>query len=133
MKKLLAKAAWLGAIVLLVVLAESFLDRYVVQATTTTSALYVASGTAAMGTGAITSGTCATVVTVSAIGALTTDTIIVTPNADPTALTGYGVSASGSLYIQAYPTADNVNLKVCNPTSGSVTPSALTVNFLVTR
>ena len=93
----------------------------------------VASGTATMGTGAITSGTCATVVTVAATGVATTDTIAATPNTDPTAVTGYAPSASGSLYIQAYPTANNVNFRVCNNTSGSITPSALTLNWRVSR
>lgn len=93
----------------------------------------IANGTAAMGTGAISSGTCATVVTVSATGVATTDVITATPNADPTAVTGYAPSASGSLYIQAYPTANNVNFKVCNNTSGSITPSALTLNWKVVR
>lgn len=93
----------------------------------------VASGTATMGTGAITSGTCATVVTVAATGVATTDVIQATPNTDPTAVTGYGPSASGSLYIQAYPTANNVNFKVCNNTSGAITPAALTLNWRVSR
>lgn len=93
----------------------------------------VASGTSAMGTGAISSGTCATVVTTSATGVATTDTIQYTPNTDPTAVTGYAPSASGSLYIWAYPTSGNVNFKVCNNTSGSITPSALTLNWKVTR
>ncbi len=93
----------------------------------------LASGTATMGTAAITSGTCAAAVTVSATNVVTTDVIIVTPNTDPTAVTGYGPSASGSLYIQAYPTANNVNFKVCNNTAGTITPSALTLNWRVPR
>lgn len=93
----------------------------------------IASGSTAMGTSAISSGACATAVTVSAAGVATTDRIAVTPNADPTTVTGYAVSASGSLYIQAYPTSGNVNFKVCNPTSGSLTPAALTLNWAVTR
>ena len=93
----------------------------------------VASGTSAMGTSAISSGACATAVTTTATGTLTTDTIIATPNADPTGVTGYAVSNSGSLYIQAYPTSGNVNFKVCNNTSGSITPSALTLNWKVIR
>lgn len=93
----------------------------------------IANGTAAMGTSAISSGSCATVVTVSATGVATTDVITATPNADPTSVTGYAVSASGSLYIQAYPTANNVNFKVCNNTSASITPSALTLNWKVVR
>jgi hypothetical protein len=94
---------------------------------------YIASGTAAMGTSAISSGACASVVSVSATGVATTDVIAATPNADPTGVTGYAVSASGSLYIQAYPTAGYVNFKVCNNTSASLTPGALTLNWKVTR
>jgi hypothetical protein len=93
----------------------------------------IASGTAALGTSLITTGACASVVTVSATGTLTTDVIVYTPNADPTGVTGYAVSATGSLYIWAYPTANNVNFKVCNNTAGSLTPSALTLNWRVAR
>jgi len=93
----------------------------------------IASGSTAMGTGAITTGVCATVITVAATGVTTTDRIVITPNADPTAVTGYAVSATGSLYIQSYPTSGNVNFKVCNNTSGSLTPAALTINWGVTR
>lgn len=93
----------------------------------------IASGTAAMGTSSITTATCATVVTVSATGVATTDVISYVPNADPTSTTGYAPSASGSLYIWAYPTANNVNFRVCNPNAGSITPAALTLNFKVVR
>jgi len=93
----------------------------------------VASGTAAMGTSAISSGTCSSVVSVSATGVATTDSIIATPNTDPTTVTGYGPSASGSLFIVAYPTANYVNFKVCNNTANSITPGALTLNWRVTR
>lgn len=94
----------------------------------------VASGTAALATDAIASGTCATAVTVAATGVLTTDTIVWTHNADPTAVTGYTAATTGRLFIVAYPTAGNVNFKVCNPTSGSITPgSALTLNWRVAR
>jgi hypothetical protein len=86
-----------------------------------------------MGTSAISSGTCATVVTTSATGTATTDSILYTPNVDPTGVTGYAPSASGSLYIWAYPTANNVNFKVCNNTSGSITPSSLVLNWRVIR
>ena len=90
-------------------------------------------GTAALGTSAIASGACSTVVTVAASGTLTTDAIVYTPNADPTGVTGYAPSATGSLYIWAYPTANNVNFKACNNTSASITPSALTLNWKVAR
>lgn len=88
-------------------------------------------GSSAMGTSAIASGACATAVTATATGLATTDVIIATPTADPTGVTGYAVSATGSLYIQAYPSANTVNFKVCNNTSGSLTPSPLTLNWRV--
>lgn len=94
----------------------------------------VASGTAAMNTSAVASGACETVVTVSATGTVTTDVISAGFNGDPTAVTGYGASATGALLtIYPYPTADNVNFKVCNSTPLSITPSALTLNWRVTR
>jgi len=93
----------------------------------------IASGTAALGTSAISSATCATVVTVSASGVATTDVIQFTPNADITGVTGYAASTSGGLEIYPYPTANNVNFKVCNSTSSSITPGAVTLNWRVTR
>ena len=93
----------------------------------------IASGTATMGTAAIASGVCAAAVTATATGTLTTDRIVATPNVDPTGVSGYGPSASGSLYIQVFPTANTVSFKVCNNTSGSITPAALTLNWAVLR
>lgn len=94
----------------------------------------IASGTAAMGTSAIASGACATVVTVTATNVATTDTVSFGYNGDPTAVTGYGASATGAvLSIYPYPTSGNVNVKVCNSTASSITPSALTLNWRVTR
>ena len=98
------------------------------------SSYTVASGATALGTSSIASGACASVVTVAATGVATTDIIDgVTPSADPTVVTGYAVSATGSLYIWAYPTSGNVNFKVCNNTSGALVPAALTVNWKVIR
>jgi hypothetical protein len=99
-----------------------------------TLAQAVASGSSTLGTSAISSGACATVVTTTATGAATSglgSRITATPSVDPTGVTGYGPSASGSLYVWVYPTANNVNFKVCNNTSGSITPSALTMNWIV--
>jgi hypothetical protein len=74
------------------------------------------------------------VVTVAATGVATTDVIGVGFNGDPTAVTGYGASATGAvLSIYAYPTTNNVNVKVCNSTASSITPSAMTLNWKVTR
>lgn len=94
----------------------------------------IASGTAVLGTSAIASGACATVVTVTATNVATTDVVHFGYNGDPTAVTGYGVSATGAvLSIYPYPSSGNVNVKVCNSTAGSITPSAMTLNWQVTR
>lgn len=93
----------------------------------------IALGTSALGTGAISSATCATVVTTAATGAATTDNLAADFNADPSATTGYAPSATGGLYIIKYITANNVNFKVCNSTGGSITPGAATLQWRVTR
>jgi hypothetical protein len=76
-------------------------------------------------TSAIAAHSCATTITTGFQGALNSSKIVATPNADP-AVAGYG-----KLIVIWYPTADNVNLEVCNPTAGSVTPTALTFNVSV--
>lgn len=92
----------------------------------------VASGTSTLGTAAISPGACTSVVTTAATGTLTTDVINHTFNGDISGTTGY--SGSGSLLtIYKYPTAGNVNWKVCNWTGSSITPSAVTINWSVTR
>lgn len=93
----------------------------------------IGSGTAALGTSAISSATCAAAVTVSATGVATTDVISFTPNADITAVTGYAPATAGGLSIYPYPTANNVNFKVCNWSTGSITPGAVTLNWRVVR
>jgi hypothetical protein len=101
--------------------------------TVSTTNTTVAAGTAAMGTGSIASAACATVVTVSATGVLTTDVIQFGLNGDITGVTGYIPSTGGTLYIYAYPTANNVNFKACNNTSGAIVPGAVTLNWRVAR
>lgn len=93
----------------------------------------VANGTAALGTSAIASGACATVVTSTATGTAATDDFIADFNADPTAVTGYAPATTGMLTIIKYPTTNAVNFKVCNNTSASITPSAITLNWRVVR
>jgi hypothetical protein len=93
----------------------------------------VASGTSALGTGAIASGACASAVTTTATGTATTDVIGWGFNGDPTAVTGYIPSTSGMLTIIAYPSTNNVSFKVCNNTSASITPGAITLNWRVAR
>lgn len=93
----------------------------------------VAQGTSALGTSSISAGSCATVVTTTATGAATTDNVQATFNADPTSTTGYNPGGAGPLTIYAYPTSGNVNFKVCNWTSGAITPGAVTLNWRVLR
>jgi hypothetical protein len=94
----------------------------------------IASGTAAMGTTSISSGASASAVTVSATGVATTDVITWGFNGTPNGVTGYNAaSTTGGLVITAYPTANNVNFIVSNPTASSVTPGALTLNWRVVR
>lgn len=103
------------------------------HAGTTNLSYTVASGTSALGTSSISSGTCATVVTTSATGTATTDVISWGFNSDPTSTTGYTPSSDGMLTIISYPSANNVNFKVCNNTSASITPGAVTLNWRVIR
>lgn len=98
-----------------------------------TLALHIANGTSALGTGAIASAACATVVTTSATGTATTDVVGWGFNGDPTAVTGYVPLTTGMLTIIAYPSTNNVNFKVCNNTASSITPGAITLNWTVIR
>lgn len=93
----------------------------------------VVSGTSALGTSAISSGACASAVTTTATGTATTDVIMAGFNGDPTGVTGYAPATAGMLTIISYPSANNVNFKVCNNTSSSVTPGAITLNWRVVR
>lgn len=93
----------------------------------------VASGTKALATSSITSATCTSAQTSSATGTLTTDIILVSFNGDPVAVTGYAPVTTGALSIIPYPTADTVNFKICNSTTSSVTPGAITLNWKVVR
>lgn len=91
----------------------------------------VAGGTIALGTSGISAGTCGTAATATATGTATTDEIDVGFSGDPTATTGYTPSAM--LTLVAYPTVNTVNVKQCNLTGSTITPSALTLNWWVRR
>lgn len=93
----------------------------------------IASGAKALATGAISSAACTSAQTDTATGALTTDVVNASFNGDPTAVTGYVPLTAGMLTIIIYPTADTVNFKVCNNTSSSITPGAITLNWRVSR
>ena len=91
-----------------------------------TMAAVIASGTATMTTAAIASLACGATVTVSATNVVTTDAIMHSFNAAPAA-------NPGELTLNSWPTANNVNFEYCNPTAGSVTPNAATLNWRVVR
>jgi hypothetical protein len=93
----------------------------------------IASGTSALGTSAISSAACASVVTTAATGTATTDVVWWSFNGDPTGVTGSTPVTTGALTIFAYPSANNVNFKVCNLTGSSVTPGAITLNWRIVR
>lgn len=98
-----------------------------------TCTVTIASGSSALGTSLIASGACASAVTGTATGTATTDNIMADFNADPTSTTGYSPTTNGMLAIIKYPTSNTVNFKVCNNTSASITPGAITLNWRVTR
>ena len=93
----------------------------------------IASGAKALATGAISSASCTSAQTAAATGTLTTDVVLASFNGDPTAVAGFVPLSSGMLTIITYPTADTVNFKVCNNTSASITPGAITLNWRVVR
>ena len=96
-------------------------------------ALTIAKGTAAMGTASISSGACATTVSVTAAGVATTDNIEADFNADPTSTTGFAPGGTGIQTIIKFPTANAVNFDVCNNTTSDITPGAVTLNWRVLR
>lgn len=95
-------------------------------------AVWLSSGTFALDTDAIASTACDTM-TKAAAGLATTDVITWVPNADITGVTGYAPVTTGGLSIYMWPTADTINVKVCNPTASSITPGAVTLNWRVVR
>lgn len=93
----------------------------------------IASGTLALSTTAIASGACTTAQTATAAGVITTDVVSMSFNGDPTAITGFVPNINGMLTIVPYPAANAVSVKVCNMSSASITPGALTLNWRVSR
>lgn len=82
----------------------------------------VANTTTTVGTTAIAANTCTTATTVTMTGVATTTTFGFTPNADVSGTTGWG--SVGGLTVDAWPTTNTLNYKVCNQTASSITPGA---------
>jgi hypothetical protein len=93
----------------------------------------VAKGVLALATSAISSAACTSAQTLTATGVVTTDIVLGSFNGDPTAVTGYVPLTAGMLTIVMYPTANTINVKVCNNTSSSITPGAITLNLSAVR
>ena len=93
----------------------------------------LARGSTALYTNPITSATCDTAKSASASGALTSDVIAASFNGNPSAVTGYVPLTTGMLTILVYPSNDNVNFKVCNNTSSTITPGGITLNWRIAR
>lgn len=92
----------------------------------------IGAGTIALGTSEISAGAC-DVATAAATGVTTTDVIAVSSNSNITAVTGYVPGASMLAIYPAYPTANQINIPVCNPTGSPITPGAVTLRWRVTR
>lgn len=93
----------------------------------------VAKGTLALATSAISSAACSSAQTFTATGVVSTDIVLASFNGDPTAVTGYVPLTAGMLTIIVYPTANTLNVKVCNNTTSSITPGAITLNLSAVR
>jgi hypothetical protein len=68
-------------------------------------------------------------------GAATTDNIMVdfAGGTDPTTLVGFQPSTSGILTILKWATANTANVTIENNTANSITPTAFTLNYRITR
>ncbi len=82
----------------------------------------IANTTFTVGTTAMSANTCTTASTVTMTGVLTSSAFFISPSTDVSAVTGWG--STGGLVIDAWPTANTLNYKVCNQTASSITPSA---------
>jgi hypothetical protein len=87
----------------------------------------IAAGTTTLGSSTINAGTCATVLTTTATGALSSDKLAWAHASAPA--TADGLIGPPEVYL----TAGNVNWKQCNGTALNETPSGLVVNWSVLR
>ncbi len=71
--------------------------------------------------------------TATATGVATTDVISWIPSTDISSVTGYTPVTTGGVIIYVFPTTNTINFRVCNPTSGSVDPGSITINWRVER
>lgn len=71
---------------------------------------------------------------ISVSGVATTDVILWSFDGPVDGVVGFNAAATtGSANIQVYPVANNIRVRTCNPTSGSIDPGAFTINWRVIR
>lgn len=80
----------------------------------------VADTTFTTGTSSLSGNTCSSASAVTMTGLTSSMAFAITPNADVSGITGWG--ASGGLILDAWPTSNTLNYKVCNQTALSITP-----------
>ena len=96
--------------------------------------ILIASGATTVDPTSINSGACNSAnTTATATGVASTDVVAWTPNADISAVTGYAPVTTGGVVIFVWPTTNTVNFRVCNPTSSSIDPGSITINWRVER
>ena len=93
---------------------------------TTAKVPLVKRGTIVYTAGSLTTGTCSAAVTATVTGLAATAVVTASLNAAP------GTQWQKGIYFLTYPTTNTVNIVVCNPTAGSITPDTSTFNFSVT-
>jgi hypothetical protein len=86
----------------------------------------IANVTVTLPTTAIAANTCTTAATKTMTGLATTSAFDTAFATNPNAVTGWGVN--GGLAFTAWPSANTLNWSVCNQTSASITPGAMTLN-----
>ena len=91
----------------------------------------IASGTAVMTTAAIASGTCGATATGTATNGVLAN--ITTTDSIKWAYNAVVTIGTGLLIVNPWVTAGGVNFNYCNPTAASITPTAATINWSVTR
>ena len=86
----------------------------------------IANITVTLPTSALTANTCSTPATATMTGLATTSAFDTAFATNPNAVNGWG--SAGGLVFTAWPTANTLNWSVCNTTSSSITPGAMTLN-----
>jgi hypothetical protein len=90
----------------------------------------IAMGQLALGTQIISPGSCATAVTGAAPNTTAASVIHWSYASDTNGIAGYEGGSSGAIVkVDAFPTSNAVNFRVCNNTASPITPGAMSVNW----